>query len=107
MGLKISTEIATSGGITSAAYLNIEKLAFSKNRACDVWVNLYLNEESRESNSNSTVLSQMIPRRFGISNQGSPSVTSLFSSETLYEVSYEEIKSVLESKGLVVVDSLS
>lgn len=106
MALKVTSEIATSGGVTSEAYLNIEKLTFKKNSSADVWVNLYLNQSSRESNPGGNVVSNQIPKRFGISNTSSPSLVSLFSTETLYQVAYDEIKFILESKGLTVEDSI-
>ena len=106
MALIITSEIATNGGVTSEAYLNIAKLTFSKDRSADVWVNLYLNETAREEQEKVTVSSMQIPRRFGINDKGSPSALSLFSSETLYQVAYDEIKMVLEDRGLTVIDAI-
>ncbi len=104
MGLKITSEIATNGGVTSEAYLNIAKLTFSKGQAADVWVNLYLSEAARDEHAENTVSSMLVPRRFGINDKGSPSALSLFSSETLYQVAYDEIKMILEERGLTVID---
>jgi hypothetical protein len=104
MALKITSEVATNGGVTSEAYLNIEKLTFRKNSSADVWVNLYLNQEARERNPNAKVISNQVPIRFGIKDMGSPSPVSLFSTDTLYQVAYDEIRLVLETRGLKVID---
>ena len=104
MALKITSEIATNGGVTSEAYLNIEKLTFRKNSSADVWVNLYLNQDTRENNPNAKVISNQVPIRFGIKDMGSPSPVSLFSTDTLYQVAYDEIKMILEERGLTVID---
>ncbi len=104
MALKITSELATSGGVTSAAYLNIEKLTFKKDSSASVLVNLYLNQEAREKTPGAKVISNLVFRQFGISNMGSPSPVSLFSTETLYQVAYDEIKLILEERGLTVED---
>ena len=106
MALIITSEIATDGGVTSEAYLNIQKVSFTKDKAIDVWVNLYLSQNSREENPGSTVKSNQVYSRFGMGNTGSPSALELLGHETLYEVAYSEIKSILESKGLTVEDTI-
>lgn len=104
MALEITSELATSGGVTSAAYLNIEKLTFKKDSSASVLVNLYLNQDAREKTPGAKVVSNLVPKQFGISNMGSPSPVSLFSTETLYQVAYGEIKLILEERGLTVED---
>lgn len=106
MALIITSEIATSGGVTNQAYLNIQKLTYSKGKGADIWVNLYLNEQAREDKPDATVTSNSVYKRFGVSNYGSPGALELLSSETIYEFGYSEIKSILESNGLTVEDSI-
>ena len=104
MALKITSEIATLAGLTSEAYLNIEKLTFQKDKAVDIWVNLYLNETDREQSPESKTMSNQVPKRFGVANTGSPGELVLLDSETLYQFGYSHIKSYLENKGLTVED---
>lgn len=104
MALKITSEIATSAGLTSEAYLNIEKLTFIKEKAVDVWINLYLNETIRESYPKQTTDSSQVPVRFGISNEGDPSNLASLDTETIYQFAYSYIKNYLEEKGLTVED---
>lgn len=106
MALIITSEIATNGGVTSQGYLNIQKLSLSKDIAVDIWVNLYLSESTRLDYPEKKVISMQVPKRFGIANEGSPDALSLLGSETIYKFAYSEIKHVLESRGLVVEDSL-
>lgn len=104
MALKITSEIVTLDGLTSEAYLNIEKLSFKKNTGVDIWVNLYLNEATREQSYRSKTESNQIPKRFGVANNGSPGELVLLDSETIYQFGYSHIKSYLEDKGLTVED---
>ena len=104
MALKVTSEIATSGGVTSEAYLNIERLTFKKGSSADVWINLYLNQNARENAPGVKVVSNQISKRFAIKDMGSPSPISLFSTETLYKVAYDEIRLILEERGLTVED---
>ncbi len=106
MALKITSEIATLEGLTSEAYLNIEKLTFQKDMAVDIWVNLYLNETVRENSPKSKTTSNQVPKRFGVANAGSPGELVLLDSETLYQFGYSHIKSYLEAKGLMVEDAI-
>jgi hypothetical protein len=118
MALKITNEIATSVGMTSEAYLNIESFSYKKSKgvmnipgvdsdSMSVKVNLYLNKEERLSSPGKTAVSSNVPRYFGFADQESPSpISELKGSANLFEVAYAQIKQYLEDKGLTVVDEL-
>lgn len=118
MGLKITSEIATSAGMTSEAYLNIESVSYKKGKniaglpgmdsdSVSIKVNLYIDQDSRNDKPGKTVVSNSIPRYFGLSDQGSPSsISELKGDANMFEVGYTQITQYLQDVGLTVEDEI-
>lgn len=105
MALVIKDEIATSGGVTQNVYINIQKIVINTDQSIDVSINLYLDQDASLNNPASTVIVNGIPKRFGIKNVGSPSPFDLLQIDPVYDVCYDEIKSILTEKGYSVIDA--
>jgi len=100
MGLIITSEIQTSGGATSEAYLNVSKYTLNKGKAIDAWISLYFNKADRDENERKTVESYEVYSRLGISE-----LTDL-ETKSIYQFTYAELKEKLEEKGLTVIDDI-
>tara|TARA_R110002074_G_scaffold33472_11_gene93213 strand:+ start:595 stop:897 length:303 start_codon:yes stop_codon:yes gene_type:complete len=100
MGLIITSEIQTSRGATSEAYLNINRYSMRKGRPADIWISTYLNKESRDESELNKVDSYQVYSRLGISE-----LTDL-ETESIYQFAYSKLKEVLEEKGLTVIDDI-
>ena len=105
MALVIKDEIATSGGVTSNAFINIQKIVINTDQSIQVSINVYLDQDASIANPASTVIVNGIPKRFGISNIGSPSPLDLIQTDPIYDVCYDEIKLILTEKGYSVADA--
>jgi hypothetical protein len=99
MGLTLTTEINTDGGVTSTAYINILKFDIAKESGARVFVNLYLNQAARDANSQDTVSSKIILRRFGVSSED-------LDLPNIYASLYAKLKTKLEDSGLTVIDEI-
>ena len=102
MGLIITSDLSTSGGNTSEAYVNIKKYTLSKGEVTgfDVWLNLYVNKAASMSTPMETVTSNLVYFRVGTID-----VTDL-NLETIYAFAYSIVKEKLEANGLVVIDDI-
>ena len=103
MGLKVTSEIYTDGGVTSEAYLNISKVVLSKDNELSIFVTTYLSLQERQANIANTVRSKQIYSRLGVSDFGSPSILENMS---IYAAAYSLLKDRLELDGLVVLDEI-
>lgn len=99
MGLIITTEINTSGGSTSAGYLNISNFKVIKDSDTRVSLNLYLNKEARDIDPNDTVVSQAIIKRFGVAQED-------LDTANIYISIYTKLRLILEEAGFTVEDDI-
>lgn len=99
MGLIITTEINTDGGLTSTSYLNISSFNMVKDSDTRVFLNLYLSKEARDANPKATVSSQVIIKRFGIAPGD-------FDTSNVYTSLYAKLRLILEEAGFTVEDDI-
>lgn len=99
MGLIITNEISTDAGSTSEAYINISKFEIKNGAGASAFVNLYINQADRDANSQDTVSSRSILRRFGVSFED-------LDLSNIYASLYAKLKTKLEDSGLTVIDEI-
>jgi hypothetical protein len=99
MGLIITSTIDTDAGSTSTAYINILKFDIAKESGARVFVNLYLSQAARDANSQDTISSRSILRRFGVSSED-------LDLSNIYASLYAKLKTKLEDSGLTVIDEI-
>ena len=110
MGLKITDEIFTNKGVTTEAYINVERQIFKKGNmteedSFDINVNMYMSEAARLNDPLDTCESAQVYRYFGYANIGSPGqLEGLKGVQNAFEFTYELLKASLEEQGFTVID---
>ena len=99
MGLIITTEINTNGGSTSTGYLNISNFKVTKDSDTLVFLKLYLSKSARDADARDTVSSQVILKRFGVSQED-------FDTENVYNSLYTRLRTILEEDSFTVEDDI-
>lgn len=99
MGLIIISEINTDSGTTSNAYVNLSRFDVIKGIGANIFVNLFLNKETRDLNSRNTCSSKVIPKRFGITAEE-------LDSSAIYNSLYARLRLILEESGFIVEDDI-
>ena len=101
MGLTITSNIVTSNGACNTTYINISEYYVNKQGNAQFPVRTYQSKTDRDANPDQIV------QTFAIANRYDFNLTvQELEAANIYSVAYNKIKSLLESQGHVVTDSL-
>ena len=101
MGLTITSNIVTSNGACNTTYINISEYYVNKQGNAQFPVRTYQSKTDRDTNPDQTV------QTFAIANRYDFNLTvEELEAANIYTVAYNKIKSLLESQGHTVTDSL-